>query len=160
MRTISCTLALALAACGPADRDDPDRQAAEVEVLPPDESVSTPGDALAEGATEAPANAASPNPAAAIPSALHGRWGRTREDCALQSDAEGRVTITADSIRFYESVARPLSVQERTDRMIRGEFAFTGEGMTWSGPMIWSVDGNRLTRIDSEGDSRLVYTRC
>ncbi|HVL79923.1 MAG TPA: hypothetical protein VM346_11655 [Sphingomicrobium sp.] len=159
MRKLSCALAaLAIAACGGQDSAS---NISEIETLPADESVSTPGNQLARGAIDSPANTAAPNPAAAMPAALHGRWGLTREDCtSTRGDAKGLVTITADSIRFYESVARPAQVQERTERIIRGEFAFAGEGMEWTGPMIWSADGNRLVRIDSEGDSRLVYTRC
>ncbi len=118
-------------------------------------------------ATNTPAPAAAPlQPAndetpATIPAALHGRWGLVPGDCTSnRGDAKGLVTIGADEIRFYESVARPGSIIERTANRIRGEFDFTGEGMEWTNPMIWSAAGDKLTRVDSEEDSRLVYTRC
>lgn len=132
--------------------------AAGIDVLPPDENVATSNEDLAIGAVDDPARNAAE---IAIPAGLHGRWGLTANDCEPgRSDAKGLVTITADGVRFYESVAKPARVAERTANSIRGEFAFTGEGMTWSGPMSWSVEGDRMTRIDSEPDSRLVYTRC
>ncbi len=109
-----------------------------------------------------PTNAAAGEPASqTIPAALHGRWGLVPGDCTTtRGDDKGLVTITAGQIRFYESVARPAKVTERSDTRIRGEFDFTGEGMEWTNHMIWSAAGDKLTRVDSEEDSRLVYTRC
>lgn len=156
----------ALAACSERSADEANRVAnaeVDIDVLPPDESVATPTNDLATGVIDTPPreNAIAPNPKTAIPAALHGRWGLTREDCTSErGEAKGLVTIAADSISFYESIARPADIVERTPTGIRGEFAFAGEGMTWSSPMIWSAQGHRLVRIDSEGDSRLVYTRC
>ncbi|HYI42180.1 MAG TPA: hypothetical protein VD768_00960 [Sphingomicrobium sp.] len=99
--------------------------------------------------------------AATFPAALHGRWGLVPADCtSTRGDAKGLVTITADKVRFYESSAKPAKIVERTNRVIRGEFDFAGEGMEWTNYMTWSVTGDRLTRVDSEEDSRLVYTRC
>ena len=160
---LSGVLALAIVACtDTADSPENNAAVADVDVLPPDESVATSNEELAIGAVDDPArNAAAVAPEIAIPAALHGKWGLTANDCEPgRSDAKGLVTITADGVRFYESVAKPARVSERTANSIRGEFAFTGEGMTGSGPMSWSVEGDRLTRIDSEPDSRLVYTRC
>ncbi len=107
-------------------------------------------------------NAAAPEASAgSISAALHGRWGLVPGDCtSTRGDAKGLVTIGTDEIRFYESVARPAKIAERTGSKIRGEFDFTGEGMEWTNSMIWSANGNKLTRVDSEDDSRLVYTRC
>jgi len=161
MKRLSLALLVLLAACGDRDAAADNLAADDVETLPADESAGTPTNDLANGAATAPVDPATGNPQTAIPAALHGRWGLTAEDCLRgRSDAKGLVSISADAIRFYESVARPAQVLERSETRIRGEFAFTGEGMSWTGPMIWSVAGDKLTRIDSEGDSRLVYTRC
>lgn len=163
---LALAAAAALAACSDrtaTEANDVGNAEVEVDVLPPDESVSTPTNDLAAGVIDTPPreNAPAPNPKTAIPAAMHGRWGLTRTDCTSErGDAKGLVTIAADSISFYESAARPADIVELTPTRIRGEFAFAGEGMTWSSPMIWSVEGNRLVRIDSEPDSRLVYTRC
>ena len=136
---------------------------AEVDVLPPDESASTPTNDLATGVIDTPPreNAPAPNPKTAIPSVLHGRWGLTRADCTSErGESTGLITISASNISFYESVARPAEIHKATPSSIHAEFAFVGEGERWTKPMMWSVAGNKLTRVDSEEGLRLVYTRC
>ena len=149
-------LALALAACRqPADENvaAPAVPSQNVEAEPKAPQVDTPAQSSATNSSE--------TAAATFPAALHGRWGLVPGDCTSGAgDAKGLVTISAEEVRFYESVARPAKVAERTDRVIRGEFDFTGEGLSWTNYMTWSVTGDRLTRVDSEEDSRLVYTRC
>lgn len=163
---IPAAMALACSACSGDGADSSANGAAameEVDVLPPDESVATPTNDLATGVIDTPPaeNALAPNPDTAIPAALHGRWGLTAADCRSErDDARGLVTIAADRINFYESVGVPTTIRRSSPTGIEAEFAFTGEGMTWSNPMIWSVEGRQLVRIDSEADSRLVYTRC
>ena len=154
--------AAALAACSQEAETREEREA-EVDILPPDESVSTPTNDLEAGLIDTPPaeNYIAPNPDTAIPAALHGRWGLTDADCdSERDDTKGLVTIAADRISFYEAIAVPDSIGKSTRTSIEGRFAFTGEGMAWSGPMIWSVEGNRLIRIDSERDARLEYSRC
>ena len=151
-------LAIALAACGQADDQAVLTNAdATVNALGADQPATAPVLPVSNAA-------AAPAPeekAKTFPAAIHGRWGLVPSDCtSTLGDAKGLVTITADEVRFYESVARPVKIVERTDRVIRGEFDFTGEGMSWTNYMTWSVTGDRLTRVDSEEDSRLVYTRC
>ena len=147
-------LALALAACSQA-QDQSALAGANASVTP------TAADQPATAPLPPDARATAPEEKKSIPAALHGRWGLVRADCtSTMGDTKGLVTITAAEVRFYESVARPAKIAERTDRVIRGEFDFTGEGMSWSNYMTWSVTGDRLTRVDSEEDSRLVYTRC
>lgn len=120
----------------------------------PVNNVTQPAPPPAEDGADEPA-------AKTIPAALHGRWGLVPGDCTTtRGDEKGLVTITAGEFRFYESVARPGSVTERTDSRIGGKFDFTGEGMEWTNQMTWSAAGNKLTRVDSEDNSRLVYTRC
>src|SRR5215210_8614734 len=76
---------------------------ADVDVLPPDESVVTPTNELENGAAE-PVNDA----ASAIPASLHGRWGLTPADCtSTRGDAKGLLIVGPDEIRFYESRAVP-----------------------------------------------------
>jgi hypothetical protein len=122
-------------------------------VLPVND-VTEPAPPSAEDGADEPA-------AKTIPAALHGRWGLVPGDCtSTRGDDKGLVTISADQIRFYESVARPAKITERSDTRIRGEFGFAGEGMEWTNHMIWSAAGDKLTRVDSEEELRLVYTRC
>ena len=161
---VTAAIAALAGACSGQQSNSAENQAApaDVDILPPDESIATPSNDLATGVIDTPPeNAAAPNPETTIPAALHGRWGLTREDCiSTRGDAKGQVMISADSIRFYESVAKPARVRGRSGASISGDFAFAGEGQTWTSPMQWSVSGRKLTRLDSQADSRLVYTRC
>ncbi len=153
-------LVLTLAACSSQDPEpnlaanrDAVTNAADQPLLPINDVTE-----VTAPATDAPADAAA---AATIPAALHGRWGLVPGDCtSTRGDAKGLVTVSADQIRFYESVASPGKIIERTDSRIRGDFDFTGEGMEWTNHIIWSAAGDKLTRVDSEEDSRLVYMRC
>jgi hypothetical protein len=161
---IALTLA-ALCACsrGAEPGNQADTAAADIDVLPPDESASTPTNDLVSGVIDTPPRegAVAPNPQTAIPAAMHGRWGLVPADCTSErGDAKGLITVAADSISFYESMARPRTIRQASPTRIAGEFAFVGEGQNWTSPMIWSVEGGRLVRVDSEPDSRLVYSRC
>lgn len=162
---VAAAVAALASACSQQQSNDVQNEQdapADVDVLPPDESVATPSNDLSTGVIDTPVeNAAVPNPATAIPAALHGRWGLTPGDCtSSRGDAKGQILISADTIRFYESVAKPAQVRARTDTSIRGDFAFVGEGQTWTSPMQWTVSGRQLTRVDSQANSKLVYTRC
>ena len=161
----SAALTLVVVACSDATEGQRnDAAAAEIDVLPPDESVATPTQDLATGVIDTPPREPSiaPNPRTPIPLRLHGRWGLTREACASErDDIEGLVAITGESISFHNSVARPDKIYSSAPSRIHAEFAFTtADGRSWTGPMIWSVEGRQLVRVDSEADSRLVYTRC
>ena len=167
-KSLLTAIAAALAGCGTGTNEEDFAAAnagaqAAVEVVPPDESASTPTNDLATGVIDTPPRigAPAPNPKTAIPSTMHGRWGLARADCAGESGVtKGLIAISAENIRFYNSVATPLRTHEISPRGIRAEFAFLGERGTWTGPMFWAVEGRTLVRIDSEADSRLVYTRC
>ena len=165
--TLAAITAVSIAACsgGSDEGASQDTRAApdDVEILPPDESVATPTNDLADGVVEVPPeqNDISPNPDTAIPAAFHGRWGLTPEACRSErDDTPGLVTIAADRINFHNSIAVPEKTSNSTPNRIEGEFAFVGTGGTWTGPMSWSVDGRQLIRVDSEAESRVVYTRC
>lgn len=161
----SAAVAAAVAACAETGESGAENAAAadDIDVLPADESVATPTNDLAAGVidTPPPENAVAPNPDTAIPATLHGRWGLTAADCRSErDDTTGLVTIAADRINFHNSIAVVRTIDSSTPTRIEGEFAFAGGGRTWTGPMSWSVEGNRLVRLDSEADSRLVYMRC
>lgn len=89
--------------------------------------------ALAPAPT-APAPTASPAPLpTTFPAAMAGRWGLVPADCTSQrGDNKGMITITANEIRFYESVAAISEASERTDDRLRAKMAFEGEGMQWT----------------------------
>ena len=147
-------MALTLAACS-TDAPAPEASATPAAV----EATATP----AVAAPEAP-------PLRTIPAAFHGRWGLVPADCtSTRGDAKGLITVTADAIRFYESVARPAALTPVGERRLEGNYAATGEGQSWTllQRLELSADGKTLTRTVDEGDgapapggNRFVYTRC
>ena len=156
---------LALAACGDSERLGNEAAVAnaqsDIETLPPDESIATPSEDLVDGAIDKPLANSSAAAAGRLPPALYGRWGLTAADCASDQPNRGVMTIAANGVRFFNSLAKPTATAQSGPNGIRGEFAFFGEaGRTWTGPLSLTVQDNKLTRIDSEADSRQVYTRC
>ena len=151
-KLIASLAALAVAACQPA-ATPPDGNAAD---QPPAANVARPSAITPEPPAEA---------ATAIPAAIHGRWGLVPADCtSTRGDAHGLLTITADTLRFYESVARLDSATEIAPDRLTGSFAFEGEGQRWTRVMTLSLEGAgaRLVRSE-EGDGeplRLDYRRC
>ncbi len=63
-----------------------------------------------------------------IPAAFHGIWDSAAGDCSAQS--ETRVEITADAIRFYESVGR-ATASEMIGSSATVTLTMSGEGQSW-----------------------------
>ena len=102
-----------------------------------------------------------PLPAAAIPAALHGRWGLTPGDCtSTRGDAKGLLTIGADELRFYESRAVPAAKLETSADTISGDFAFTGEGQSWARYQALELQKDRLVRTERDPTDSFSYVRC
>jgi hypothetical protein len=162
-----CTPKLALlaivlataAACRPSASDQNimiDNNAAanaDIELLPPDESSAA---NVANGAAPAVAGTT-------IPAAFHGRWGMVEGDCtSTRGDAKGLITVAGDTITFYESRARLTRVTQDTPEKFTGEFAFTGEGQTWTKTQNLKLTGssNTLIRTEIEPSASFTYRRC
>jgi len=123
----------------------------EVETLPPDETVVEP-----DNTTDAPAEAA-------IPESMQGRWGLVPADCtSARGDAKGLLTITPDTLQFYESRAKLTKVVGNWPEKLKAEFAFTGEGQSWTRTETLSLtnSSNTLVREDEELPKPLRYSRC
>jgi hypothetical protein len=154
-------LILALAACKPAT--DANNVAAtapnaaaptDIESLPPSEDVIPP--VTNDGASN---EAATAN---AIPAAFHGRWSMVPADCTTtRGDDKGLITIDSNSIKFYESRARPTKVTLNAPENFTGVFDFAGEGQTWTRTENYKLtaSSNTLTR-DAEGVIKATYKRC
>jgi hypothetical protein len=131
----------------------------DISVLPPDESATTTANELDNGIGEQ--STAPPTPAGKIPAALHGRWGMTPGDCSsTRGDAKGLLTINADSLKFYESVARPAGRLATSADSASGDFVFTGEGMTWKKYQALEMQNNKLVRTESDPMMSFTYARC
>ncbi|MDF0599498.1 hypothetical protein P1J78_02030 [Psychromarinibacter sp. C21-152] len=106
----------------------------------------------------APAAAAEP-----LPETLIGGWGFTEDACAGGPGAEGYLELTATEARFYESTGT-LQGWAPEEAGIVADFAFSGEGETWTRSIYLELaeDGATLYRIDL-GEPRgipLAYIAC
>lgn len=92
-----------------------------------------------------------------IPAAFHGRWTAQGTRCDELSD--GGLTVTADNLRFYESVARVDAVEPLPGGGVRARLAFSGEGERWTRDVQITAPGKNKLRIVQEG-SPGDYSRC
>ena len=154
---------LALAACSKgrdpaAVKTDP-ALAATVQ----SEAVAASGPA---GEPTPPSEASSDLAEKTIPAALRGRWGLVAADCtSIRGDAKGLMTIGADSLRYYESVAKLSKVTERSATSLAAGFAFSGEGMEWQRDMTLKLQdgGKALVKQEFGADAvpgPLTYRHC
>jgi hypothetical protein len=125
----------------------------DIETLPPDETVVEPeNEETAEATGEAH-----------IPDSMQGRWGLVPADCtSTKGDAKGLLTIDGDTLKFYESRARLTKVVGNWPEKLKAEFAFTGEGQSWTRTETLSLtnSSNTLIREDEELAQPLRYARC
>jgi hypothetical protein len=165
VRTSLLVLAFAAAAC---DANDPVAEDAENTAgLPSVDNVAggRDGQPSADGAppangtaTAAPANQAQ---VAAIPAALHGRWGMTPADCtSTRGDAKGLLVVSSDGLRFYESRAVPVRNPATSEDSFSADFAFTGEGQSWTKFQTLTLDDDKLVRTESSPMASFTYVRC
>jgi hypothetical protein len=163
---LAASAALALCACEKRDpvADQANNAAtapAEVDVLPPDESVATPTNELEGGDDEDVNVSDAEDKADPIPAAFHGRWALTPRDCTSPNgDTKGLLVVSADRLRFYESLATPSGDLKRTPDSVSGDFAFSGEGMRWKKYEALEIQGNKLVRTESDPIRSYTYARC
>jgi hypothetical protein len=98
---------------------------------------------------------------AIIPSVLHGRWGLTPEDCtSTRGDAKGLLIVSADQLKFYESVGKPAGELKISADSASGDYNFSGEGMTWKKYQVLEVQNGKLVRTESSPMASFTYARC
>lgn len=128
---------------------------AEVDVLPPDENLVAPANEPENEGAE-PVGIAS-----TIPASLHGRWGLTPGDCAsTRGDAKGLLIVSDQSLKFYESVARPAGPLKVSPNSASGDFNFIGEGTTWKKFEALELQAGKLVRTESDPMASFTYARC
>ena len=164
--TTLLALAFSVAACG---GNDPVAEEAENTAgLPSVDNVaggrdgqpSADGAPPANGVATVPASG-NPAPAASIPAALHGRWGMAPADCtSTRGDAKGLLVVSSGGMRFYESQAVPAGNVERSNDSISADFAFTGEGQSWTKFQTLTLDDDKLVRTESSPMASFTYVRC
>ena len=156
-------LALALAACQqPNDAniaiDESNSANAEIETLPPDETVTNVENEVGNNSAEAQLPAT-----LLIPAAFHGRWGMVPADCtSTRGDAKGLIIVDGDSIKFFESRGKLTKVTLNAPENFTGTFAFTGEGQSWTNSQNLKLTNSSNTLIRSETDvaQSYSYKRC
>jgi hypothetical protein len=153
---ISCALLLAVVACG----NNPVDQKAKNTAGLPDVNVPAP---IAIGEPHKQTEPAKPLPAPTmtIPAALQGRWGLAPRDCtSTRGDAKGLLIITPDDLHFYESRAVPSADVDSDANSISGNFAFTGEGQSWTKYEALKLDKQVLTRTEMNPTASFSYAKC
>jgi len=154
----SLAVVLAVAACG--GTKPVDDKAVNTSAGLPDINATAPSAAGEPHVDTQPAKPL-PAPAASIPAALQGRWGLTPADCTPgRSDAKGLLTINADGLRFYESRAVPAADVAGDGDSVSGNFAFEGEGQSWTKYEALKVEKGRLTRTETRPSASFTYAKC
>ena len=159
----SALIALALAACQQGQNeniaiDESNTANAQIETLPPDETVTNFENEVGNNSAEDQLPAA-----LLIPAAFHGRWGMVPADCtSTKGDAKGLITIGDKSIDFYESKGTLTKVTLNAPENFTGTFAFTGEGQSWSNSQNLKLTNSSNTLVRSETDvaQSYGYKRC
>jgi hypothetical protein len=145
---------------GACSRRDPvAEEANNAATTPAQENAVTPE--IDAGASDGNSEAAAPPDSTTIPAFLHGRWGLTPGDCtSTRGDAKGLLVVSADQLKFYESVGKPTGALEISPDSASGDFAFTGEGMTWKKYQVLELQNGKLVRTESSPMASFTYARC
>ena len=155
---VSLALSLTLVGCG---KPNPvDNQAAKVAASLPEINSTAP---TSIGEPHVNTEAAKPLPAATatIPPALQGRWGLSPGDCTTtRGDAKGLLVVTPTELRFYESRAVPAEGVETDGGSIAGNFAFSGEGQSWTKYESLKIDKQVLVRTETKPMASFSYAKC
>lgn len=150
--------AVVLAAC---NRPSPVADEAENASSLPETKESSPSP-TGGAPTAAPPSASGVTAGASrIPAELHGRWGLTPGDCSAPlGNAKGLLVIENNELRFYESSAAPAANVQTSANSISGDFAFTGEGQSWTRHETLEIRDGQLVRTEREPVASFRYVRC
>ena len=166
-QTTAITLAFALLVAG-CDKRDPVADGADNTAgLPSPDKVAGARDGTPSVDGSAPTNVATvpakapAASAAAIPDALHGRWGLTPADCtSTRGDTKGLLVVSRDGLTFYKSRAVPARNVSTSNDSIGADFAFTGEGQSWTKFETLQIRKAKLVRTESSPMASFTYARC
>lgn len=98
-----------------------------------------------------------------IPVAFRGRWGMTSADCDLsRSDTKGLVTVSANELKFYESLGRLKQITQVSPTEVKARFDFSGEGQNWTKDMTLKLDqgGTILIRVEQDPAGTYRHEKC
>lgn len=167
MRGILLPMALlSLAACGSNDAAGNDGSAsrADADVSGAVAEPQVPPQLAVDNSQQmVPVDLPQPTAISAIPDAFRGRWGMVPNDCVPgRADNKGLMTVSADSLTFYESRATPSSIEQVTPTRIKAMLAYRGEGQTWRRPTSLTLldAGKSLVREDGDPAGAQTYSKC
>lgn len=154
----SAALVMLLAACSggttATDGADADTPAAPVESGPA--HARPPADGGGDGTD--PGDDAT---GAAIPTRWHGDWAADEAGCRdPDAHIEGLV-VSAQELRFHESVAVPRSVETLDADSIRVASDFEGEGQQWTATQVLRLsNGDASLQVDGPDGASMTRVRC
>lgn len=143
---------LALACSAPGEQQQANAQSMERKG-PPAGLAIPPPDVGAEDDATPPVDMAG-----GIAPPFRGEWNTNRRDCGRAT--EMRLIVDDQLLRFYESVARVISIKPEGDRAITLDTSMSGEGemRRQAIALALSADGGTLTV--TMGDTRTDRVRC
>jgi hypothetical protein len=159
-------LAAMLAACSPDAADynrhdvpeDEARAQAAIERAAAQNGVAT--TARAGVPIAAPAETAAR--ARAFPTDFLGYWGVSYDDCQLaNTNATGRISVDADTIRFHEAKARVQRLEQHSPYEIVADLRFNGAGdSSWERRDRFTLEQGGTILVRSEARNVQRYRRC
>ena len=156
----SATLVFLLAACsgGTPSTDDAQTDTPVAPVAPaPERDQSTPP-ANDSGDDRTTAEDA---PATTIPARWHGDWAADEAGCREPDAHIQGLAISADALRFHESIAVPRSVETLDADSIRVESDYEGEGQQWTATQVLRLsDGDASLQVDGPDGASMTRVRC
>lgn len=113
------------------------------------------------GAVAAASNstgAASSETLSEIPVAFQGRWMVDVADCSAEYTSEGRLVITSDSLKFYETTGTVQSITGQGDSQIVVTSELSSEGTTFTDTDTFQLSSDRTAITDV--NLGIVRYRC
>ena len=161
MRLAALLGTVALVACGAPPPDEP--AASNNVALAPEEASASNAARTDDGDAEAvPLNGngaeTAPQTLAEIPTGFRGRWDASRDACARPA-SEMRLVVSANSLRFYESVGQVLAVRPQDEEAVAIDLRTTGEGETRTETRTLSMTSDGRLSVES-GGTMATRVRC
>jgi hypothetical protein len=155
MRVLLIAAAGALASCGVQDPDAGNSVGNELTRPPADVAEPLPGSTPTANEVDAAPPVAD---SGTIPAPFLGRYDESEAACG--GAGEKKLIVTANELRFLESIGTVRSVSEAGSRAISVTADYQGEGESWRNVRTLKLapDGSTLT-ISGDGTS-LTRTRC
>ena len=153
----SAALVLPLAACsgGAPATDDADTDTPVPPTPAPDEATPPAKDSGNEGI------AGDDAPAASIPARWHGDWAADEAGCREPDAHIQGLAISADALRFHESIAVPRSVETLDADSIRVESDYEGEGQQWTATQVLRLSNSDASlHVDGPDGASMTRVRC